>query len=114
MAQVTISPGFRDKVLAYCRLEDLADDPGTVDLIDSLVRSAISYLGLPYDEQDDLYTLAIKGLVAHWYDNRDAISPSSMTETPLGLRQIINQLKLRPIPPVPDSGTEGLGPVEVI
>ncbi len=106
MARVQIAPDRMQRIYAYANLTDQMADPEVSATVESLADAAIEYLGIPYSADSKLYELALKGLVAHWYDNRDAISPSSMTETPLGLRQIINKLKSRPISSVPDSGTK--------
>lgn len=45
---------------------------------------------------DGLAELAVFSLALHWFDNKDAISEGNVNETPLGLRQIITQLKLQP------------------
>lgn len=45
---------------------------------------------------DGLAELAVFSLALHWFDNKDAISEGSASETPLGLRPIITQLKLQP------------------
>lgn len=75
----------------YMRV-DHDDDDG---LIQSLWESAVTYLGnagIPEDGSD-LYWLAAAGLTLHWYDAAPAVTGSTENMS-LGLRHIINQLKL--------------------
>ena len=85
-----------ENLLAYCKLTELADDPEVQALIPGLYRAAVSYLNAEgRDGTDERYTLAVNGLVLHWYDHRgDIITGTIVSEIPLGLRQLINQLKL--------------------
>lgn len=84
--------GDLDALKTYMRVgHDLEDD-----LIQTLADAAAQYLedgGIAADTSpDDLYTLAVYGLVLHWYDNRNVIA-YNRSEIPMGLRPIINQLK---------------------
>lgn len=106
MAQIKISAERMQRIYTYARLEEFQADPEVSSVVQSLAEAAVEYLanaGIRYSADSALYELALKGLVAHWYDNRDAISPASNAQTPLGLRTIITQLKLTS---VPESGTE--------
>ena len=75
----------------YMRVDHDEDD----DLIQSLWLAAVSYLqnsGIT-DDGSDLYWLAAAGLTLHWYDGAPAVIGSG-DNVSLGLRHIINQLKL--------------------
>lgn len=66
-------------------------------IVMSLYNAAIEYLrgaGVKQHE-GELYKLAIKMLVAHWFDNRGVNGET--TEIPFGLTPIINQLQLKVI-----------------
>lgn len=64
-------------------------------IVMSFYDAAIEYLkGAGVQQQDgELYKLAIKMLVSHWFDNRGVNGET--TEIPFGLTPIINQLQLR-------------------
>lgn len=76
----------------YMRVtHDLEDD-----LIQGLADAAAQYLEdagiFEPASPSELYSLAVYGLVLHWYDNRNVIA-YNRSEIPMGLRPIINQLK---------------------
>ena len=48
----------------------------------------------PGEPADARYALAVSALTLHWYDNRQAVD-TNLTDLPLGLRQVINQLKAK-------------------
>lgn len=81
-----------ERLKRYMRIEHDEDDA----LIQSLADAADAYLtnaGIS-ERGDPRRELALHGLVLHWYDNRAALAESTNPiELPLGLRQVINQLK---------------------
>ena len=81
-------------VKAYMQVTDDGDDA----LITSLIEAAEGYLadaGVYQTETNQgRYFLAVAGLTLHWYDNRQAVD-TNLTDLPLGLRQVINQLKAK-------------------
>lgn len=75
------------RLKAYLHMDHSEDDT----LLSSLYASAVAYLGnagIPLRESP-LYELAAFGLVLEWYD-----SGTTNGAITVGLRQIINQLKL--------------------
>ena len=82
---------FED-VRAYVRSEP--DDDG---LIRDLIPVAEAYLknsGVDADTADaSLYAQAVKGIVLHLYDNRNATGASDPHDFAIGTRLIVNQLK---------------------
>lgn len=92
-----------DDLVLYCRI-DLPEEGDSARaqveaLLDSLRRAAVTYLdnagcsGTVSAQDTALYDQAVKALVLHWYDNRNAIA-YNRSMVPLGLREIINQLKM--------------------
>lgn len=76
----------------YPRIEDDDDD----ETVKSLQRAAEEYLtnaGIKIDYEKELYCLAVKLLVTHWYDNRMITSDKNQTKLPFSLDAIIKQLK---------------------
>lgn len=75
-----------DELKTYLRVDTDAED----DLLQALQHTAEEYLteaGVPMD-YSPRYSLAVKGLVLHYYDHRDDDAPIGQ-----GLRLLINQLK---------------------
>lgn len=85
-------------LLAYCRLDDDLPEEDKRLIEETLWPAAEEYLaGAGVSEpayESALYDLAVKGLVCHWYEHREAMA-YYRSEIPLGVRTIINQLKLR-------------------
>ena len=84
-----------DKLAAvkrYMRIDGNDDD----EVIAALQDAAILYLqnaGIEKPtEESSLYNLAVWSLTLHYYDHRDSVGNEA--SFPIGLRPIINQLKL--------------------
>lgn len=82
---------FED-VVAYVKSE-----PDDDAIIRELIPAAEAYLkngGVNKEIVDaSLYALAVKGIVLHWYENRNATGASDPNDFATGTRHIINQLK---------------------
>ena len=81
-----------DELKLYLRV-DIEDDD---TLIAALQKSAEEYLenaGVTKDYSKELYKLAIKLLVSHWYENRDVQSEKAAAKLSFSLDTIITQLK---------------------
>lgn len=80
------------QVKAYMRVDGDEDDA----IITALYQAAALYLGnagiQPPTGDRALYDLAVRSLTLHYYDHRDAVGNEA--EFPVGLRPIINQLKI--------------------
>ena len=103
----TLSAERLEYILTYSKRDDMSSDPKVVAEVTNTALAAMEYLdnaGIP-ERQSALYDLALASLTTHWLDNRDAISAGTFSQTPIGLRGVINQMKLIP-PSVPESGTE--------
>ena len=91
-----------EAVKDYMRFEYLAEGLTAEEVtrqesqIRGLMAAAAEYLkngGIPEPEgESELYDLALKGLVLHWYDHRDDVGSES--SIPNGIRPVITQLKL--------------------
>lgn len=78
------------EIKSYLRIDEDYDDV----LIETLIQSAEMYLenaGVKVSYNIELYVLAIKMLVLHWYENRTVIGKSENIS--FGLESIISQLK---------------------
>ena len=74
-----------EELRLYCRVDD--DEAGA--LLTPLADAAESYIsGMGADLTQPRAALCVKALTLHWYDN-----PTG-GELPVGLRQLINSLKL--------------------
>ena len=81
-------------VKLYMRIDYDDDD----NLITSLVSSAKSIIqdktGKTYDEADELWNLAIKQLVSHWYDNRGTQNSTNLYDIDYSTDEIIKHIAL--------------------
>lgn len=81
-----------DKVLEFAKLDDDSEDE-----ISDLINAASIYMtnvGIPNTENmknNELYKLAIKVLVTHWYENREPIGKAD--KLAYSLDSMIAQLK---------------------
>lgn len=79
-----------EEIKNYLRIDEDYDDA----LIQTLIKSAENYIsnsGVCVSYEVELYSLAIKMLVLHWYENREVFGSSE--QIPFGLDNIIIQLK---------------------
>lgn len=77
---------------SYLRVDTTAED----DLITSLISAAADYILECTGKEDDgssLYALCEKILVAHWYENRGAVT-NGVTELPHSLQAMLTHIKL--------------------
>ena len=86
----------------YLRIdEDLTEDD---ELIGSLIEAATDYLeqttGKKYSDNSQLFVLAVKMLVAHWYENRSVFSTktnvkkTNVNNLPHSIEAIITHISL--------------------
>lgn len=88
-----------EDLACYCRID--LPEPGDsareaeIETLNCLRLAAEEYLTEAgcAGKSSALYDLALKRLVLHWYENRNAIA-YNRTMVPMGLREIINQLKM--------------------
>lgn len=82
-----------DDLKLFLRIDDYEED----NLIQGLQLSAEEYLtniGIKKDYSKELYKLAIKILVSHWYENRSVETVGkNVSKIAFGLDTIIIQLK---------------------
>lgn len=88
-----------EKVKPYLRVTDIEDDALIYSMIiasSSLIKGQTGksfYKGADI-EDDELYILAVKMLVAHWYDNRGMTQYGKVSEISLSAQAIIDHIKL--------------------
>lgn len=79
-----------DNIKDYMKIDSSDEDL----VITALITSAETYLqnaGIKKDYQNELYNLAIKLLVIHWYENREIVG--SANKLAFSLENIITQLQ---------------------
>ena len=79
-----------DETKEYLRIDGTDNDLQITAFI-SAAESYLTNAGVVKDETNLLYCLAVKMLVSHWYDNREAVG--SAAKLAYGLASIIEQLK---------------------
>lgn len=80
-----------EKVKEYLRVDGDHED----QQIEALISAANKYLvnaGAIKDDDNNLYMLAVKILVTHWYENRLPVG-NVTTEMAFSLRHILTQLR---------------------
>ncbi len=91
-------------VKLYCRIDSDDED----DLLNEMIAAAknqifgqcgkTSYVNGEVEpirlEDTELFKLAVKMLVAHWYDNRGAVSVGEMKNIPYAVDSIIAEFRL--------------------
>ena len=94
----------------YLRVDaDITDDD---TLIESLGAAAVSYLeqttGKAFNDDSELFCLAEKQLVLHWYENRSAFTTkTNVNELPNHLQAIITHIALAAkYPSLEDGGSD--------
>lgn len=76
----------------YLRVDGTEDDT-TIGTLQKAAEEYLTNAGVPIDYTKELYALAIKLLVSHWYDNRMIQSDKTANKLPFSLDAIIIQLK---------------------
>ena len=79
-----------DNIKDYMKIDSSDEDL----VITALITSAETYLqnaGIKIDYQNELYNLAIKLLVIHWYENREIVGRAN--KLAFSLDNIITQLQ---------------------
>jgi len=89
-------PTQLDLVKQYLKLETaLTDDD---NLLEALITAAGTFIkntaGKTFEDENSLYDLALKLLVSHWYDNRNAVTDKPVNNLPYSLNAILEHLSL--------------------
>ena len=104
---MALTEARRESLVAYCRLNELRDDPEVKALLEGMYEAAVGYMtqagiaeppeGTPRRAQ---YDLCVNYLVADSYDRRDMTLSGAITavDNPAFRRSIV-QLKLTEGPP---------------
>ena len=88
-----------NRLLAYCKLSELADDPEVAALIPALYDSAVGYManaGISVPESGTTraaqYDLCVDYLVLDAWERRETVVVATVADNPM-FRRLINQLK---------------------
>lgn len=80
----------------YCMID--ADDIDEIAVMEMLAGSAKEYLGeagvTRTEDNQKRFDLCVNRMTLSWLDNRDEGTGAKESALPVGLRQVINQLKL--------------------
>lgn len=79
-----------EEIKEYLRVDGEYQDTEIQDLINA-AEAYLTNAGIAVDEMNELYKLAVKMLVSHWYENRQPIGKAD--KLAFGLESIISQLK---------------------
>ncbi|HYH05377.1 MAG TPA: head-tail connector protein [Bacillota bacterium] len=83
-----------DELKLYIKVDNTEED----NLISAFRTAAIDYIqqatGKTYAENSEVWNLAIKLLVRHWYENRVAEVPGSLSKVSYSVDSLINHIAL--------------------
>lgn len=88
-----------DELMQYIKCDD-EDNDLVVSLYEAAVELAETETGKIFKVSEDgtpnnpLYWLAIKMMVAHWYDNRGNGSDKNFFELPMSANELLNHIAL--------------------
>lgn len=78
---------------AFARIDHDGDDT----LIESLGVAATAYVvqatGRAFADMDERAAVAVKGLVATWYEHRESVIVGTATQVPMHVSRLIHQLR---------------------
>ncbi len=84
------------EVKQYLRLESsyVAEDTELENLISAAEKYIRDVTGKGLTDENKVFDLAVKTLIAHWYENRNAVSDKSAVNLPFTLDCLIKVLAL--------------------
>lgn len=84
-----------EKVKNYLRISHNIDDVYLSDLIEMSKSFIKEQTGVAYNEKDDVYTMTIQQVVAHFYDKRESVSEKSNFVVPYTMDTLIKHIGVR-------------------
>lgn len=90
--------GDFEELLIYCHLEDMKDDPVVMRDLRAAAAAAEDVLRNTIcprtSENARRWDLCHKALTLHYYDHRGLVEDKALAPIPLGVRQLMTELKL--------------------
>lgn len=81
-----------EDIKKYCRVDDDIED----DLLESLMKAATMFIeqktGKRFSADNHIFVLAIKQLVAHWFDNRMVAASGGASELPYTITSLLTHI----------------------
>lgn len=84
-----------NEIKHYLRIGHDIDDPYLIELISFAKRFIAEQTGVEYTENDEVYKIAIKQVVAHFYDKRESVSDKSSVVVPYTMDTLIKHIGIR-------------------
>lgn len=84
-----------DDIKQYLRVTHNLDDEMLNGLIATAKQLIIEKTGIEYKEGDGAYLMLIRFLVAHFYENREAVGEKAMSEMPYTIQHLMVHIALR-------------------
>lgn len=82
-------------IKAYLKLNHSYED----ELLNAFIKTALQLIegitGVKYNEADEVYKLLVCYLVAHYYENRQAVGEKNMTEMPYTIQHLMAYIGVR-------------------
>ena len=79
----------------YLRIDNNEEDADLTSLIQTAKSFIKEKTGVEYKDGDDIYELAIKHVVAHFYDKRESVSEKSNAIVPYTMDCLISHIGIR-------------------
>lgn len=79
----------------YLRIGHDIDDPYLLELINFAKKFIEEQTGVSYSENDEVYKIAVKQAVAHFYDKRESVSDKSNVVVPYTMDCLIKHIGIR-------------------
>ena len=83
------------EVKNYLRITHTVDDEYITRLITFAEKFIEEQTGVKYNEQDDVYKIAILQTIAHFYDKRESVSEKTAQNVPFTMDCLIKHIGLR-------------------
>lgn len=84
-----------DEIKSYLRITHTKDDSFITGLIDIAKAYIKEQTGVEYIQNDFVYELALRLMIAHFYNNRSPVSEKTVSAVPFSLESMLIHLRIR-------------------
>ncbi len=84
-----------EDIKQYLRISHNLDDNMLEGLIKAAHQLIIEKTGTTYKEGDEAYLMLVRFLVAHFYENREAVGQKAMSEMPYSIQHLMVHIATR-------------------
>ena len=84
-----------NEIKHYLRIGHDLDDPYLTELISFSKNFIAEQTGVSYSDDDAVYKMAVKQVVAHFYDKRESVSEKTNVVVPYTMDTLIKHIGIR-------------------